>query len=83
MTQTCFDHLNDKFDECIESEVSTYMMKRYNCIPPHFPYDGKTLINNSKVATGSECKLHNFTKAELVEYRDTFLGKACWRVQMP
>jgi hypothetical protein len=76
MTQTCFDHLNDKFDDCIDSEVSTYMKKIYNCMPPHFPYDGKTLINNSKVATESECKLNNFTNAELVEYRDKFLGKA-------
>ena len=72
MYQTCYSNLNEGFDECVEREVSVAMKKRYNCTPPFFPYDGKRLIEN--LSPESECKLNTLTKAELAEFRDTFLG---------
>ena len=72
MYQTCYKDLNEAFDECIQSEVSIAMKKRYNCTPPFYPYDGKRLVEN--LSPESECKINRLTKTELVEYRDTFLG---------
>ena len=72
MYQTCYSHLDNAFDECIESEVSSAIKEMYNCTPPFFPYDGKRVIEN--LQPEDECKLNRFTKAERDEFRDTFLG---------
>ena len=40
MYQTCSKELNDQFDNCIYSEVSSRMNKTYNCTFPMLPFLG-------------------------------------------
>ena len=72
---TCKPELNDKFDDCINQEVSRQMKNTYNCTAPFFPYNGNQSLDDLTMATALECKLNNFTKEQLADYRDTFLGK--------
>ncbi len=51
------------------------MMDKYNCTAPFFPYYRNQSLDDMAIATALECKLNNFTKEQLVEFRDSYLGK--------
>ncbi len=51
------------------------MMDKYNCTAPFFPFNGNQSFDDLETATALECKLNNFTKEQLVDYRDSYLGK--------
>jgi hypothetical protein len=72
---TCKPELNNNFDDCINREVSQKMMDKYNCTAPFFPYYRNQSLDDMAIATALECKLNNFTKEQLVEFRDSYLGK--------
>jgi hypothetical protein len=72
---TCKPELNNNFDDCINREVSKKIMDKYNCTAPFFPYYRNQSLDDLEMATALECKLNNFTKEQLVEFRDSYLGK--------